>query len=389
MSRGLRVVLVIRAGDLAPVDQETGYERVLVVPEGIGAADVLGRLETYGIPREFVRACVAFHDNYHELALSTCELLGLRYPFAPEGIRLTKDKDRAREIANRISSRPVAAVRFHAVDESVRALLNSGAPAFVAKPLNGSGSRSVRAVRDESELAVHLASSEYAGPWLLEEWITGDEYSVEAFSTKGQHHVLGVTEKHKFTGTLVEREHRFGRLPDAGRERAIREFTTALLDAVGVTDGPTHTEVLVNDEGVFLVESHCRIGGDYIWALVEQGTGLNLDELMAAQCLGEPIVLDPPEFPRGVGVVRYVHVHTPGGVIERIDGLEAARALPGVTALDVAIGPGRPTVPLTESSSRNLVVVVHEDTREEALGTCAKALSRIDIEVGITPSYRE
>jgi biotin carboxylase len=60
---------------------------------------------------------------------------------------------------------------------------------------------------------------------------------------------------------------------------------TAALTALGVLTGPAHTEVLVDGQDVFLVETQLRPGGDFP-ELTQAVTGLDAYQLWADQLLG-------------------------------------------------------------------------------------------------------
>ena len=64
----------------------------------------------------------------------------------------------------------------------------------------------------------------------------------------------------------------------------VREKTIATLAAVGIVNGPSHTEVIVQEGGdVRIIETHSRLGGDQIDVLIEAVFGVDLHEYWIRQ----------------------------------------------------------------------------------------------------------
>lgn len=134
----------------------------------------------------------------------------------------------------------------------------------VVKPAVGAAKKGVSFCASESHLDEAL---KYAGDGeiLIEEYITGDEYSVESLSYHGEHHVIQVTQK-KSSGHphFVELEHHQpAPLSDETRQ-AVEKAVCDLLTAVGYTNGASHIELKINPQGIYLIEINARGGGGHI-----------------------------------------------------------------------------------------------------------------------------
>lgn len=68
---------------------------------------------------------------------------------------------------------------------------------FIIKPLDGYGSKNVSFIENHEEWTEwHLKNKEDNDTkWIVEPYIEGPEYSIEAISSKGKHFILGITEK--------------------------------------------------------------------------------------------------------------------------------------------------------------------------------------------------
>jgi biotin carboxylase len=177
---------------------------------------------------------------------------------------------------------------------------------LVVKPVDMNSGTGVRKVVDEAGLAVAFA--EATTPErntrdqplerlaLLERVLEGPEYSVESVTRDGVTRILGITAKSvaepgvEAGSGFVESGHLFP-APLAPRERdAIERHVIAVLDAVGLTHGISHTEVRVTAAGPRLIELNPRQGGGYIFELVRLVTGFNPLQVLVDLALGrEPV----------------------------------------------------------------------------------------------------
>lgn len=141
----------------------------------------------------------------------------------------------------------------------------------VAKPVDGAGSSDVTLLRHLDELP---RSRRNAGT-ILEQFATGIEVSVECLSVHGAHTVIGIAQKGTTTG-FVELSHVMPAYSLTERQRRlVHRAVTELLDALELTDGPSHSEVKIDGDEVTVIETHNRLGGDGIADLVYLTTGIN------------------------------------------------------------------------------------------------------------------
>lgn len=150
---------------------------------------------------------------------------------------------------------------------------------LIVKPVDRSGSRGVSKVDTASELieAIKIACDEsFVHKSIVEEFIEGDEVSVETISWKGNHYILTVTDK-TTTGSphFVELAHHQPSQLPIKVLNTIQEETIKALNAVGVEYGAGHTEFrITNSDAVYILEVGARMGGDFIGShLVELSTG--------------------------------------------------------------------------------------------------------------------
>jgi len=164
-------------------------------------------------------------------------------------------------------------------------------------------------------------------------------------------------------------------LPEVTR-RLIAEIAIAAVDAIGIKDGPSHTEIKVTSEGPKIVEIGARLGGDNITThLVPLSTGVDMVECCIHIALGEKPDLDR-KFDKG-SAIRYME--TGVGKITEIIGLDKARAMPEVYEVSMVHGIGEEAVEVKNSIERVGFVISQSDTPENAIKKCEEALSHIQV----------
>ncbi|MGO4779264.1 acetyl-CoA carboxylase biotin carboxylase subunit family protein, partial [Lysobacter sp. 2RAB21] len=122
---------------------------------------------------------------------------------------------------------------------------------------------------------------------LLEEYMRGEEVSVEACTYRGRTTIIGITDK-SLTGFpyFIEDGHMFPAKLDAGIAAQIETLVRGALDAVGHDHGISHTEVKLTADGPRIVEINPRPGGNYIAELIQRVTGIDLLDAQIELALG-------------------------------------------------------------------------------------------------------
>lgn len=263
--------------------------------------------------------------------------------------------------------------------------INKFSMPVIVKPADNSGSRGIYKITDLSDEKqideAYNYSKQYSrnGDIVVEEYMSGPEVSVETLTIDGECHVIQITDKIT-TGAphFVEMGHtQPTRLPDNISVK-IAEVAKAANKAVGITNGPSHTEIIVTSEGPKIVELGARLGGDCITThLVPLSTGVDMVECCIRIALGEkPDIIS--RFSRG-SAIRYFESNV--GRILAIDGLEDARKIPGVQQVSIVHQIDEMACPVESSGDRIGFVIASAETADDAIETCYQALSKIQIKV--------
>lgn len=180
---------------------------------------------------------------------------------------------------------------------------------FVVKPSQSSAGRGVSVVRSTRDLinAVEMAcAASRDGCFLIEEFVHGPQFSVEAISIAGDHRIICVTEERFLAGAeTVE----CGQILPASLseeiEIRIRSVVSAALSALGVNVGASHTEVRVEAGGSpIVIEVASRTGG---WRaeMIRSALGLDICKLHLG-ALGGALELDFNPSSSAVTMVRMI-----------------------------------------------------------------------------------
>lgn len=252
----------------------------------------------------------------------------------------------------------------------------------IIKPTDNAGSHGVAKVYSFEEL---LANYEYShscsrhGKVLVEEYLDGPEVSVEVMVVKSKVNILQITDKIT-TGAphFVEMGHtQPSRLPEE-TQRQICEVAEAACKSLGLDKGPAHVEMKVTSRGPVMIELGARMGGDNITThLVPLSTGIDMVKATINVALGEE-----PDIAASLhcgSAIRYFEV--PFGTIQSIEGVEAAKAMPGVKQITFTKEIGEESTPIECSNDRIGFVIAQGATADEAARNCEEAMKQIKVTI--------
>ena len=97
-------------------------------------------------------------------------------------------------------------------------------------------------------------------------------------------------------------------MEESGRKwNKVVESVSSGLTAIGLTNGPCHTEIKIVDDKIFLIEFNARPGGCHIWwPMVELSTGFDIIAAMVLMAAGHPVTIDTSSFNHNFAGIYYV-----------------------------------------------------------------------------------
>ncbi|MFI0967610.1 ATP-grasp domain-containing protein [Streptomyces sp. NPDC021080] len=373
---GLRLTLLTRVSSLGSLRDLARYERIIAVTDSAPVEEWTAAARTVAA-YDPVDALGAFAEEAQEHAVAVADALGL--PCHPaEAVRLAGHGPllRARLRDAGVDGTAASEVRDTADVAAFAAVY--GYP-LVLKPVDGMGAGAASVIRSAAELA-ELAELVGLLPtgrrMMVEEYLDGEEYGVEAFSERGVHRLVCVSQTLIDPVARVRTGHCLP-APAESRLRAdVEAFLPRVLDALGVRDGPTHTRIVMTDAGPRVVRIRLRPGGDRIVELASLALGLDLDELWVRHVCGER-VLDElhPRLSRAAAV-RFVTPRAPG-LLERCYGAEEAAAVEGVEGVHWLCEPGSLYPGALTPETPGACVVATGDSGQQAVARSLAAAARL------------
>jgi len=271
----------------------------------------------------------------------------------------------------------------------------------VVKPVFGSGSVGVRLASNATELlrvGGRLLSErrEERGlttppDILVQEYLSGEEYSVEVLSVRGHDSILGCTKKHLGPAPFfVETGHDFPAPLDSSTEREIRRAVSRALSAVGYRSGPSHVELRLGADGrPWFIEVNPRLAGGMIPRAIEMATGIDVLGALIDFFAGAAVEL-VPLYEHHAAIRFLVAGHS--GTVEAFHTPTQEQHVDGVEAMFVPIKPVGTYVELRGDFRDRLAYIIataHRAAQLERALAFLLAHSSVKIRAGPENAARE
>ena len=238
----------------------------------------------------------------------------------------------------------------------------------IVKPRDNSGSRGVIFCANKDDATRALAEAfEYTRKEtaLVEEFIEGREYSIESLHYNGETHVVQFTQK---ITTEFPYNVELGHIQPADltdeQKASIIAIIHRIAEALGFVNCASHTELKTNKDGITVIETSPRLGGDFITSMLTPlSTGVNLEKLLVRMSVND--VLSAKDFEpiirKSSGVVFF---ELPEGQISYIGDINKIRTIAGcqLFAFDKKVGDTVKTI--TSSVDRYGYVLFQTNSRE-------------------------
>jgi biotin carboxylase len=353
-------------------------DRAVVVPldDPAVAADTIVALDQ----RAAVDAVVAVDDRGVLAAATAGERLGFPHN-PPAAVAATRDKASMRTA---LAGSEVPQPEFVVIDGADQ-LPDLPYP-WVMKPLDRSGSQGVIRVddADAARAAVARIGAIAAGPIVVEQYVPGFEVAVEGLLRNGELEPLAVFDKPDplvgpyFEETIYVTPSRLG----AATLARVEDVAARACAAIGLVEGPVHAELRVDGDRVWVIEVAARSIGGLCARALRFGAGIALEEVILRHALGMPVDgLARETAASGVMMLPIPHA----GVLRAVDGQDSARAVPGITGLEITVPRGRRVVPLPEGDRYLGFLFARGDTPADVEAALRAAHDKLEIAIDPAP----
>ncbi len=252
----------------------------------------------------------------------------------------------------------------------------------VIKPTDNAGNRGVCYIEDEKsllELSEYSFQNSRSGRVIIEEYMAGEEVSVEAIVIDNEVHILAITDKLTMGPPyFVEIGHSEPSQHTPEEIEQIKELSIQAVSALGINNSPVHIEIMVTKDGAKMVELGARMGGGCITThLVPLSTGIDMLQCVMDIAMGEEADLSPQK--QMGSALR--HITNLSGVITNIEGIDEVKKNPNVVEVSMLKNIGDRVEYFKNGSDRIGYVIAQGDTAQEAISICEESLKKININI--------
>jgi biotin carboxylase len=307
-------------------------------------------------------AVLAVDDSGVELAALLNQRLGLPGN-AADAVGQVRDKLAFRRL---LQAAGLPHPAFHHLPSGAdpRSLLPALRWPVVVKARRLAGSRGViraddeaallRAVQRVRDIQARADRDAQALGLVIESFIPGREFALEGSLSHGELSTLALFDKPDpldgpfFEETLYVTP---SRLPPA-QQQGIHDAVARACRAAGLRTGPVHAEARIDEQGgIWLLEIAPRSIGGLCGRVLTDSLGMSLEELILRGLVGLPV-----EVPKGKagerGAAGVMMIPIPRrGIFTGVAGLDAARAVPGITGVTITAELGQIVVPPPDGGS--------------------------------------
>jgi formate-dependent phosphoribosylglycinamide formyltransferase (GAR transformylase) len=333
---------------------------------------------------------VAVGDRPAYIASLVAERLGLRFS-PPDAVAACRDKFLARE-RFRQAGLLTPSFRRAGFDANVAAEAAAAIYPCVLKPVGLSASRGVIRANNPNEFLAaferiralvespELRRLDETRAAVVESFIPGREFALEGLLTGGKLRTLAIFDKpDPLEGPFFEET--IYTTPSREPENvqfAIQETTKSAVQALGLTDGPVHAEMRVNDRGVWMLEIAARPIGGLCARSLRFEHDASLEELILRHAAGE----DTSGIHWMPGASGVMMIPIPyAGVYGGARSVDRARATPYIEDIVITAKQGQELQPLPEGASYLGFIFARADTPADVERALREAHSALEFEI--------
>ena len=239
---------------------------------------------------------------------------------------------------------------------------------IIVKPRDNSGSRGVKYCvnLNEVEVAVQEAFSfTRKKNILLEEFVEGQEYSVECLHYNCNTYLMQITEKKTTNFPYnVELEHIQPAELNEEIKKKIHYIVSDIAKVLRYKNCASHSEIKINNKGIYVIETSPRLGGDFISStLVPLSTGVNMEEILIDMAIKNSLCEDFFKIKiNKFSGIKYFEISQ--GVIKEINDLKKLDKIPGLKLWKFNLHVGDEVNQITSSLNRYGYAIIQCDTKK-------------------------
>ena len=201
---------------------------------------------------------------------------------------------------------------------------------IIIKPIDSQSSRGVFTIENEKQLDEHYQDaikwSNRRKQFLAEQFIDGDEFTIDGLVVNGHHYPLCISVKEMYPQKpTISRTQSYSYLSEKHDYDLLRKTNRAFIEMTGLPLGLTHSEYRFHDGQYYLIEAGARGGGSNLSGkIVPFMSGIDNYEYLVKEALGDEV--DEDQVKNNVfskekyAVMRFFDFGE--GIVDQVEGYE-------------------------------------------------------------------
>lgn len=251
---------------------------------------------------------------------------------------------------------------------------------LIVKPVDAYSSRGVAKVENLEDVSTAFATAcaiSRTGKVIVEEFVEGDEISVDVYVEQGKAHVLCLTNLYKIgeDGKFIINRSRIPANVSNSIAKQISQVAQKIADAFGLTDTPMLIQLITDGEKISVVEFCARTGGGVKFMMVKKFSGFDVVKAVVDLTLGDKPHVEPFEAPSTYTVNEFVYCAS--GTLSHLEGFDQLLSDGVITDYKQFKSTGTVFGAINGSGDRVAYFSIEAPTEEELLRRHAEANARI------------
>lgn len=257
---------------------------------------------------------------------------------------------------------------FSTLEELRENIHEIGFPCVIKPTDSGGSGRGISVLKSMEDLEW---AYDFASPFvrndrfICESFFDGVELTIETISIEGEVYVLAMSDKEKpDLKTRVATSLNYPANLSKEQESLVQETVKKAVKSLGIHTGMAHTEVIINNMEMVMVETGARGGGGHIFhTIIEAVSGINAPVALA-KLLTECYEL-PKQISKKGAVYRFFN--PPYGILKSVEGIEMVEKMENVLDVGIVKKQGEIVGDLKNSLERAGHVITTGKNREKAI----------------------
>lgn len=259
-------------------------------------------------------------------------------------------------------------------EEEISTASNTVGFPCVIKPVASAGSIHVSRINSSNEL-LQAYRAMCSDTWteleksigsvaIIEEYIDGEEFSVEGYIENSQARFISITETFLTPEPLfVKIGHIIPANINTEKQKIIKSYIQEVITALNINLGIFHAELRIDQQGPILLEIAGRLPGGRICDLIQLANGINFYQIIIQAHLGQSIKIDRQLIQQYAGI-HYFELNGKEK-FSHVNGLERLYDIPGFVEFKLLKKPGEYVQPLKDFTSLVATSIFIAPTYEE------------------------